>query len=115
MKPILNGFQRKYLRGLAHPLKSVVLIGQKGATDLVARALDEALNQHELVKIKFIEDKAKSEKKSLVEGLQKRTGAQLVGMIGHTAILYRRQADAEKRKIHLPTPPAGNSQAAAKP
>ena len=28
----LEGFQRKYLRGLTHKLKPVVLIGQKGLT-----------------------------------------------------------------------------------
>ena len=30
----LKSFQRKYLRGLSHKLKTVVLIGQKGLTDI---------------------------------------------------------------------------------
>ena len=109
MMPQLSGFQRKYLKGLAHPRKAVVFVGQKGVTDLVVQALDEALNRHELVKIKFIEDKAKSEKKSLALGLQGATHAQLVGLIGHTAIFYRQHTDPEKRKIHIPPRPAADS------
>ena len=102
MTPELTSFQRKYLRGLAHSLKAVILVGQKGVTDLVLRALNEALCHHELVKIKFIEDKAKVEKRSLAETLQRAASAELVGMIGHTAILYRQHPDSQKRKIHLP-------------
>ena len=51
----LSSSQRKYLRGVAHGLKPVVLIGQKGLTTSVVDALDEALMTHELVKAKFID------------------------------------------------------------
>ena len=33
LSPALNGKQRQYLRGLAHPLKPIVLVGHKGLTD----------------------------------------------------------------------------------
>ena len=36
----LKGFQKKYLRGLAHSLKPVVLIGQKGFTDELVKSTD---------------------------------------------------------------------------
>lgn len=99
----LKGHQRKYLRGLAHKLKPIVLIGQKGLTTSVARALDEALLRHELVKARFNDDKDKAFKQRALSDLEISTGAAAVGMIGHTVIFYRPHPDAEKRKIILPS------------
>ena len=99
--PILSGYQRKYLRGLAHGLKPVILIGQKGKTDTVVKALDEALSHHELVKIKFNEFKEKAEKQRLTALLESETSSHFVGMIGHIAIFYRPHPEPEKRKILL--------------
>lgn len=102
MAQTLSGFQRKYLRGLAHSLKPIVWVGQKGATAFLVQALDEALNTHELVKIKFNENKNKAEKERITHELQKATQAQLVGTIGHIAILYRPHPEKDKRQIVLP-------------
>lgn len=104
MEHLMKSHQRKFLRGLAHHLKPIVLIGQKGVTPMVLDSLDAALNQHELVKIKFVENKENELKQQAVELIRTRTGAQLAGMIGHTAILYRPHPDVEKRKIVLPGP-----------
>jgi RNA-binding protein len=98
----LKGFQKKYLRGLAHSLKPVVQIGKEGSTEGVIRAIDECLLRHELIKVKFTDFKEKGLKEELTGEFTAKTGSELVGMIGHTAILYRRQADPEKRKIALP-------------
>lgn len=98
----LNGLQRKYLRGLAHDRNPVVMIGQKGVTEALIDSLDEALDQHELIKVKFIDYKEKEQKQELIEMLEEETGCSSVGMIGHVAILYRRHRDPEKRKITLP-------------
>lgn len=98
----LKGYQRKYLRGLAHALKPIILIGQKGATQSVVKALDQALAQHELVKIKFIEGKEKENKQQVAVSLESATGSHLVGHIGHTVIIFRPHPDVEKRKIVLP-------------
>ena len=98
----LSSYQRKYLRGLAHGLKPIVLIGQKGLTTSLAAALDQALITHELVKAKFIDDKDKAYKAQTVEFLQKTTASEMVGLIGHTAIFYRPHPDPQKRKISLP-------------
>ncbi|MFH1674895.1 MAG: YhbY family RNA-binding protein [Pseudomonadota bacterium] len=56
----LKGFQRKYLRGLTHKLKPVVLIGQKGLTDKVLWSTEKAFEDHELIKIKWNYEKLKS-------------------------------------------------------
>ena len=45
----LNGQQKKYLRGMAHKLKPVVLIGQGGLPGPVIKTIDEALAAHELI------------------------------------------------------------------
>jgi RNA-binding protein len=98
----LKGFQKKYLRGLAHSQKSLVLIGQKGISPTLIKAIDEALDTHELVKVKFNEFKEKEQKKEVSGMIEKETGSEMVGMIGHTAIFYRQQKDSEKRKITIP-------------
>jgi RNA-binding protein len=98
----LTPSQMKYLRGLAHGLKPVVLIGQSGLTGAVIEAAEAALDRHELIKVKFNDVKDKPQKKALADHLEKATGSSLVGMIGHIAIFYRRQKDACKRKILLP-------------
>jgi RNA-binding protein len=98
----LKGFEKKYLRGLAHDLKPLVLIGKEGITNGIVRATDEGLSQHELIKIKFNDFKEKDQKETLMGELVVKTGSALIGMIGHTAILFRPQTDPEKRRITLP-------------
>ena len=98
----LKGYEKKFLRGLAHDLRPVVLIGKDGITDGIVRAADEELSQHELIKIKFNDAKEKNQKETLTGELIDKTGSAQIGMIGHTAILYRPQADPAKRRIQLP-------------
>ncbi len=98
----LKGYQKKYLRGLAHGLRAIVQIGREGVTDGLIRAIDEGLSRHELIKVKFNDIKEKDLKEAISEEVAAKTGGVQVGMIGHTMILYRGQADPEKRKIVLP-------------
>lgn len=98
----LTGAQKKFLRGLAHGLKPVVFVGQKGLTRSLVAALNDAFETHELVKVKFVEFKEKMQKNAVLADVQKETGAQICGMIGHTAILYRMHPDPLKRRIALP-------------
>ena len=99
---VLKGYQKKYLRGIAHSLKPVVQIGREGVTAGIIRAVDEELIRHELIKIKFNDIKEKDPKEAITGEVAAKTGSEPVGMIGHTVILYRRQADPEKRKIAIP-------------
>jgi len=98
----LEGFQRKYLRGLAQGLKPVVFVGQKGLTPEVVSSAQNALESHELIKVKFNGFKEKDQKTEISVRIEKETGAENVGMLGHTVVFYRRQEDPEKRKISLP-------------
>lgn len=98
----LKGYQKKFLKGLAHGLKPVVFIGQKGLTANLISSIQDALETHELIKVKFVEFKDKQQKINLAETLAAQANCQLVGMIGHIAILFRRQTDPEKCNIQLP-------------
>ncbi len=98
----LKGYQKKHLRGLAHGVKPVVQIGKEGITEGVIRATDEGLALHELIKIKFNNLKERDLKEAITGEIAAKTGSEPVGMIGHTAILYRQQADPAKRRIALP-------------
>ncbi len=96
----MTGRQRKYLRGLAHTLKPVIYIGKGGVSADILKATESALDDHELIKIKFVENKA--QKKKLAGLICKETSSDLAGMIGHVAIVYRPSRHANKRKIALP-------------
>lgn len=98
----LKGYQKKHLRGLAHGLKPVVQVGREGLTAGIIRAVDEGLFSHELIKIKFNDIKEKGLKEAIAADIVAKTGSVQVGMIGHTVILYRMQADPERRRIAVP-------------
>ena len=99
---MMKGYQKQYLKGIAHKMKPTVFIGQKGLPPSVVDAVEVSLEKHELIKVKFIDFKEKGSKQEIAGRLENETGATLVGMIGHIAIFYRPQKDPKKQKIHLP-------------
>jgi RNA-binding protein len=98
----LKSYQRKYLKGLAHKLKPVVFVGQKGITDSLISAINEALDNHELIKIRFVDYKEKDSKKRVIADIEKVVGCDIVGRIGHILIVFRQHEDPERRKITVP-------------
>ena len=95
----ITGAQRKYLKGMAHHLSPLVQIGKNGLTDAVVKSIDEALDIHELIKVRMGDPE---DKKGMADEIAQRTRSARVGLIGHIVILYRRQPDPEKRTIDLP-------------
>jgi RNA-binding protein len=91
--------QKKHLKGLAHHLDPVVIIGQKGITKNLIDSINQALNDHELIKIRF--NDFKEDKKSLAKEIVQRTHSFLVSIIGHQIILFKQNQDIKKRKIDL--------------
>lgn len=91
--------QRKHLRGLGHALKPVIAIGKTGTSASVIAETVRALNDHELIKVRVtgMERDARDE---ALAALASRTESEMVGRIGHTALLYRRHP--EKPRIILP-------------
>lgn len=49
----LSTKQKQHLKGLAHPLKPVVLLGSNGLTEGVLAEIEQALEHHELIKVKI--------------------------------------------------------------
>jgi len=86
--PELSERQRRHLRGLAHPLKPVVRLGNAGLTEAVARETERALADHELIKVKAPGGDREA-RDALFEALAARTASALVHRIGNVAVLYR--------------------------
>lgn len=84
----LNNRQTKHLRSLAHALKPVVRIGQKGLTDAVVAELEIALDHHELIKVKIAGER--EERDLVVSHITQRTAAQKIALTGAVAVLFRR-------------------------
>lgn len=98
--PTLSSTQRKALRSQAHHLEPVVLIGKAGLTEPLIQSANDALQAHELIKVRFNE--FKDTKKELTAELAEVTHSEVAGIIGHVAILYRQHEKTDKRKIQLP-------------
>lgn len=94
----LTGKQRQFLKGLAHNLNPVVMIGANGITDAVLEELRQALSRHELVKVK-LPAADKKDRAAMVDTLSQACNAHAVQQIGRIAVLYR---PAEKPAITLP-------------
>ena len=96
----LSNAQHQYLRRLANQLKPVIQIGKNGLSSQALSAIDNALETHELIKVKFLD--FQDQKHELADDLASTTGSVLVGLVGNIATLYRRQSDPDRRKIELP-------------
>ncbi|NQZ83391.1 MAG: ribosome assembly RNA-binding protein YhbY [Colwellia sp.] len=94
----LNKKQIQYLKGLAHALKPVVLLGNNGLTEAVVAEIDYALGHHELIKIKIPTDDRET-KGLIVEAICRETNATKIQLIGKTVIIYRQ---SEEKKIRIP-------------
>ena len=95
----LNSTQRKFLRGKAHALKPIVIIGYQGLSETVIQTIQDVLEEHELIKVKF--NKFKEEKKELSAKIEEGTNSHLVGLIGNVAIFYKQNPDKDKRKVRF--------------
>ena len=96
----LSSSERRFLRSQAHHLEPVVLIGKNGVSIGTIEAVNKALDARELIKIKFRE--FKDNKQSISDEIAASAKCQVVGMIGHTVILFRQNSDHEKQNIRLP-------------
>jgi len=75
------------LKARAQKLKPVIHVGHNGIDDGLLAALDQALSDHGLVKVRFTDHK--TERKTLAALMEQRTGARRILLVGHTVTLYR--------------------------
>ena len=94
----LNKKQIQYLKGVAHNLKPIVLLGSNGLTEAVVAEIDSALEHHELIKVKIPTDD-REVKGLIVEAICRETEATKVQVIGKTLIIYRK---AQEPKLSIP-------------
>jgi len=94
----LSTKQKQHLKGLAHPLKPVVMIGGNGLTEGVLAEIESALAHHELIKGKIASEDRET-KQLIVEAIVRETKAGNVQVIGKTLVLYR---PSKESKISLP-------------
>ncbi|WP_078120543.1 ribosome assembly RNA-binding protein YhbY [Thiosocius teredinicola] len=95
----LSESQKRHLRGLGHHLKPVVWVGQHGLKDSVIAEIEQALDSHELIKVKIAADR--ETRVAIGEDICEKTHAEPIHSIGQMLILFRR--NAEKPKVALPS------------
>ena len=95
----LKPTQKRYLRGLAHALKPVILVGNKGLTPALVAEFSAALDHHELIKVRLAGDD-RAERAAQVAALGQAASAELVQTIGKVATYFRRNDEAPR--IALP-------------
>lgn len=93
--------QLRFLRGKAHALKPVVMLGNKGLTDNVVAETVQALRDHELIKVR-VRAGGREQRDALLAQLVARSECTLVTRIGHVAVLYRPAAPLPR--LVLPDP-----------
>ena len=100
----LSGKALRHLRALGHDLDPVIAVGKNGVTESLAKEATHALEKHELIKVRVMQE-APVDRREAAEALAEKTGAALAQVLGRTFLLYRR--NDKKPKIVLPKAPRG--------
>ena len=96
---MLTSKQRAYLRSLANPIDTIVMVGKSGMSPELVKQADDALTARELIKGRALETAPLSPREA-AEELAKETNAEVVQVIGTRFVLYRRLP--KEPKIVLP-------------
>jgi len=83
----VKAVDKKKLKSEAHSLNPIVTIGQSGLTDAVLAELEQALDHHELLKVKIRAER--DDRKVISEKICTSTGAELIQSIGQVIVIYR--------------------------
>ncbi|MEA3466106.1 MAG: ribosome assembly RNA-binding protein YhbY [Thermodesulfobacteriota bacterium] len=94
----LTGKQVRFLRGMGHHLQPIVLIGKDEITDNLVESVQEALEIHELIKIK-LQEGCIMDRKDVANALASRCDAAIAQILGRTILLFR---PAKEAVIKLP-------------
>ncbi|BFI23554.1 RNA-binding protein [Marchantia polymorpha subsp. ruderalis] len=104
---LLGNKEKKELRAFAHSLGkdiNVQQVGKLGITPTVITSISDALEANEIIKVKVLEN-CSSEQDEIIALLEDSTGAQTVGKIGRTLLLYRaslKKLAATEKKAEKP-------------
>lgn len=86
--PTLTPTQRQALKGRAHPLHPLVIIGDAGLTPAVLREIDIHLKSHELIKIRVAGDD-RGARTAMIDDICAALQASPVQHIGKILVIYR--------------------------
>lgn len=92
--------QRAYLKSLAMNLQPIIQIGKSSLTPQVTEAINETLNNRELIKISVLQN-CLDDPREIANYIAERTKSEVVQVIGKKIVLYKEGKD-EKKKIVLP-------------
>lgn len=95
----LSESQKKFLRGMGHPLKPIISIGNAGLSESLLKEFDSSINHHELIKVR-VRAADRAARDELIAALCRQSEAELVTRIGNVALIYRK--NPESPKIPLP-------------
>jgi RNA-binding protein len=95
----LTGKQRRFLRARGHGLEAVAQIGKEGLSPAFVRAVDQALDDHELIKVRVGQNALVDRKQAAAE-LATLTTSEVAQILGNTFLLYR--AHPEDPQLKLP-------------
>ena len=99
IEPLSNPQLRRF-KAAAQLLEPMLKVGKAGLSDDFVRSVDEALSQHELVKIKFAE--FKEQKKELAPQLAEKTASHLIMRVGNVMVLHRPKPEGQPAKPEMP-------------
>jgi RNA-binding protein len=91
--------QKKFLRGLGHQLKPVIMVGDAGVTESLLQEFCSTIEHHELIKVR-VRASDRETRDNIISDLCNKGSAELVARIGNVALVYRR--NDEKPQIPLP-------------
>ena len=89
----LTGAEKKKLRGIGQRLKPHVHIGRQGLSETVLGEIEMALTKNGLIKIRF--DAERDGIKALCAEIPEKTGSEMVGCVGKTAVFFRDMPEEE--------------------
>ena len=95
---------RRSLRAAGHHLSPVVQVGKEGVTEAVLAQIDQALLDHELIKVKSGTETPEDRFATAEAVAAGAEGSQLAQILGRTLLLYRRHPD-KPRFEPLPAAP----------
>ena len=99
----LTETQKKYLRGLGHQKKPLIIVGDAGLSESLLAEYETTLSHHELIKVR-VRVGDRETRDSIIEKLCSVSAAELVQRIGNVALLYRENVDKEPAKrLRIPS------------
>jgi RNA-binding protein len=101
--------ERSALRAAAHPLRPVVLIGDRGLSDSVLKEIDRSLTAHQLIKIRAGGEDREA-RDIMLEAICDALSCAPVHHLGKTLIIYRPEPGAQAAPAKAAPEPATRAQ-----